>query len=96
MANSMIRGALPIVLTSAQQVSTDTMAIAGVIWIPSAVSHSFQLDDNQNNVIAQGSLPATGVLAPVVMMFAAPIPCSGLSLKAISAGDTLLVYPANI
>lgn len=92
----MVRGNLPIVLTAAQQISVDPTGIMGVVWIPSAVSQSFVLSDNSNDVVAQASLAATGVLAPVVIMFPVPIPVSGLVLKSITTGGTLLVYLADI
>lgn len=92
----MNKGQLPIVLSSAQQITADIIAVQGVIWIPSAVSHSFQLDDNGNNVLIQASLAAAGVLAPYDFWFPEPIECNGLSLKQISGGDTLLIYPAGV
>lgn len=91
---SAILGRLPIVLTSAQQISADNVVVLGVVWIPSATSHSFVLSDNQNNVVSQGAVGAAAALFPIPIMFPEPIPCSGLVLKAISNGDTLLVYLA--
>ena len=93
---SMVQGRLPIVVTSAQQISADDQAIQGLVWIPSAVSQSFALYDNQNNVISAWTMAATSPIAPYILIFLYPIPCSGLSLKQITAGSTLYIYPAAV
>jgi len=74
----MIRGQLPIVVSSAQQIT--------------AATSSFQLDDNQNNVLAELNLT---VQTPMFIPFPNPIPCTGLSLKSLTSG-TLMIYPADV
>jgi hypothetical protein len=95
-ADQVIQGRLPIVISTAQQITSDPISIQLLIWVPSAASHSFALYDNQDNVVAQGAIGASAPLVPVVIPFVCPIPCQGLSLKTISSGDTLLVYPAAL
>jgi len=88
----MTNGRLPIVLSSAQQVTTDSLAVQALLFSPSAGSSSFALYDSQNNQIASCNFTDQ---EPFYIPFPKPIPCIGLSLKAISSG-TLYVYLADI
>lgn len=87
------KGQLPLVLSSAQQITADSVAVQGFIWVPTAAANSFQLDDNQNNILAAISQSVQNAATPVFFPF--PIPCTGLSLKSISNG-ILYLYLANL
>lgn len=94
MGGTMIKGQLPIVLTAAQQITADPVAIQAIVWYPSSSTDSVNLYDNQDNPVFIGK--ATTALKPIVLVFPCPISCQGLSLKQISGSNTLLVYPAAI
>jgi len=87
------KGQLPLVLSSAQQITADPVAVQGFIWVPTAATNNFQLDDNLNNVLAAISQTAQNPAVPVFFPF--PIPVTGLSLKSITGG-TLYLYLANL
>jgi hypothetical protein len=93
---TMIQGRMPIIATSAEQISTDPLSIQEIIWNPSAVSQGFVLSDNNNNVIYSYTMAATSPIQPVVIQFLFPIPTQGLVVKSISSGSTLFIYPAAI
>jgi hypothetical protein len=93
MTLTMIKGQLPIVLSSAQQITTDPVAVLGYVWVPNAATNNFQLDDNGNNILAAISQTVQNPAVPVFFGGTA-IPCTGLSLKSI-AGGVLYLYLAS-
>ena len=88
----MTKGSLPIVLTVAEQITADPVAVQAILFNPSASTSSFALYDNDNNVVAEANFTAQ---TPFYMAFSEPIPASGLVLKAITGG-TIQVYAVNI
>ena len=89
---SMTQGRLPIVVSSAQEITADPISVQAILFNPSAATSSFPLFDNQSNPIAEVNLVTQ---VPFFIPFPTAIPCVGLSLKAITAG-TLMIYPADI
>ena len=88
----MIKGSLPIVLTAAEVITADPIAVQAVLFNPSAATSGFVLSDNANDVLAEANLT---VQTPFFISFPAPIPVAGLVLKSITGG-TIMIYPANL
>jgi hypothetical protein len=88
----MTKGSLPIVLSAAEVITADPIAVQAVLFNPSAATSSFALYDNNNDVVAEANFT---VQTPFFMAFPEPIPTSGLVLKAITGG-TIQIYAVNI
>jgi hypothetical protein len=96
-SNNIIKGNMPILLTAAEQITVDEVAVQMIIWNPSAAGHTIAIYDNNNNPVFVGSIGSgASNLAPQVIAFPWSISCSGLVLKQISSGDSVLIYLTNI
>jgi hypothetical protein len=88
----MTKGSLPIVLSAAEVITADPIAVQAVLFNPSAATSSFALYDNNNDVVVEANFT---VQTPFYMAFPEPISTAGLVLKAITGG-TIQIYPVNL
>jgi hypothetical protein len=84
------KGGLPFSIAAGQQIPGE-MALSKVVFNPSGATDSFILQDANGKLVLQGKVSA---VATQPYDFSTPIEVNGLGCAQLSAGATLLVYPA--
>lgn len=84
------KGGLPFSITPGQQVTGETL-VSKVVHIPAAANDTFILQDGTGKLFLQGKASGTGAQP---YDYPTPVQVKDLGCAQLSAGGTLLVYPA--